>query len=270
MRYVLAFLMLTIASSFAPTSARSQTLERLGLVNRPPVPQVTIIRSGAAEDAQDHADISPDTVLRTNDHGIVELYFSHLIQDRQNLALLPSSTLTIRRSLPSEPSTFGLQLEVGKMRWVGSGTQVTVMAGKQASITNFATVYIASYDPARHLAEIVGVEGGMSVSNVVVGGNVTLGKRQLTQVFDGHPPTKPRTLSEEEFQRYVRPFELMGQGKAESQAIGDPVLAGADVPDVDRAPARGHAPADDGPRERAPFFEQPINIVGSTDIAVPF
>ena len=269
----LSFTLLVAMVVFGAASLAAQE-GPVGEIIRPPDPHVSLTCPPLPPQVAQHKAAVPlGCALETDAQGsaLFNVSDKRVPRERQNVALLENSALSIRKPREHETGKIAFELMRGTMRWVGVETIVYTQCGK-AGIRTFGTAFVARYDPRTDTAEIVGMNGHAEVSNRIAGGAVSVGVRELTRVVSGNPPTAPRLLSDVEFQGYVRPFELMGGGRAESQTINDPVLIGSVVPDLDRAPERAAAPPQDSEagRERSSFFDQPLSVIRSTDLGVEF
>lgn len=102
---------------------------------------------------------------------------------------------------------------------------------------------------------------------------MSIGARERTRVVRDLAPTLPEFVGDSEFVSYVRRFEFIGRGRAESQAVNNPLLSGVTLPDTDRAPGTGASGAVDvDPTEPSGVtpIDQCIECVRSTDLRIVF
>ena len=101
------------------------------------------------------------------------------------------------------------------------------------------TEFSMSYDPDKDVTEVVGISGVVSVYSAVdpTAPGMLVTASETTTVVAGEPPTRPRRLDESLIQQEQRQIEFLGTGWLESVSNAHPVVAGANVPQPDRAPA---------------------------------
>ena len=141
---------------------------------------------------------------------------------------------------------------------------VTAVAGVRG--TEFVVTSIGD------VTEVVGVSGVVEVHNLLdrKKGGVLITAQQVTLVAPGRSPTPPRRLGEDRFFHYIEGLAFVGAGRAESRTRHDPLVAGAAVPEPDRAgvvaaQATGAAPKA-AERRREPL--EPGTLVGESPAVV--
>lgn len=215
--------------------------------------------------------------IETDPRGELELRFTDRRFERtlawRKIVLGPASLLVSHESRDPETARtrVALTLNKGSLHYVGEGgTEITVPNG--AVFFTTSTEFIVRYDPASATAEVIGVAGHVAATNRHVGGDVSVGPGERSLVARGRRPTSPQRLSDEEMTRYVRSFELVGGGKVASQTAGHPLLSGAAVADVGRAPVVSATapPAHEGAHEREEIFEQPRSVIESSGLIIRF
>jgi hypothetical protein len=113
------------------------------------------------------------------------------------------------------------------------------------------TEFVITYDPGAAVSDVVGVNGRTEVHSVLdrVGHGVFVTRMELTRVFRGRYPTPPRKIGDALFRQYLAGTEFVGEGRAESLVVDDPVLAGTQVPQSDRAEEFPPLAPPSGPRD---------------------
>lgn len=101
------------------------------------------------------------------------------------------------------------------------------------------TEFVIAYDPVGEVTEVVGVANQVAVNSVMdrAARGVVVTAQHLTLVARGQFPTAPTRVGDALFRQYIEDLEFIGNGKAESMAVVDPLLAGAAVPPQDQAGA---------------------------------
>lgn len=131
------------------------------------------------------------------------------------------------------------------------------------------TEFVVSYDPAREVTKVVGIEGRVEVrsSREKIAQSVFVTSGELTQVDPGRPPDSPRFLDEPQRRRYLEGLDFVSVG-SRSLAAADPLLARQVVPAPDRAPgAAGRSGKEHEPPRRpdvGDLLGQPPTVVEKT------
>jgi FecR-like protein len=200
-------------------------------------------RGGAWTAASVGAPIQQGDRLRTKRPGRLRVVF----QDDSVLTLSDNSELVVDQQVfdPAQGKTQStLRLLQGKVLALASeyyerARAVYEIRTKTAVAGVRGTEFAVYYDPRAEVTEVVGVHGRVEVHSVVDllrrGAFVTPG--ELTSVAPGEFPALPAKLSDRNFRQYIEGLEFVGAGRLESLTIDHPVLAGATVPQPDRAPA---------------------------------
>lgn len=131
------------------------------------------------------------------------------------------------------------------------------------------TEFIVSYDPAREVTQVVGIEGRVEVrsSREKIAQSVFVTSGEVTQVDSDRPPGSPRLLDEPQRRRYFEGLDFVSAG-TRSLAAADPLVARQAVPEPDRAPGRGGASGKQHEPPRRPdvgdLLGQPPTVIEKT------
>lgn len=113
------------------------------------------------------------------------------------------------------------------------------------------TEFAVGYDPRNDVTEVVAVNGRVEVHGVLDmvrrGSFVTSG--ESTTIARGEYPTPPKRLNDRDFRRYIEGLDFIGKGRPESLTAQHPLLAGASVPQPERAPVVGGSAPNDPTRQ---------------------
>lgn len=192
------------------------------------------------KDAGDWRDITKGepvlvtTEVRTDGAGAVSIPFSdkRFATHRARLDMSHSSHVKIlsrRIGVRDELDHVNVELTEGDLLWMGAGE----VAAGPATATPRGTMFMVSYRDGR--ATVTGVSGQTEVSGQV-GSPVLLEAQTQTIVEWGKAPTPPVQLDDAEFNGRLGRFVFIGNGTAESQTIGHPLLANRVLRYEDRAP----------------------------------
>ena len=106
----------------------------------------------------------------------------------------------------------------------GAGSPNTV-------VTDTKSHFVMRYsEETLPVTEVVTVQGAVRVRNAAGGRTVTVRTGQRTLVIAGDPPTDPTDLGPQEIEGYLRPFELVGGGAAQSQLVDNHDLRDLTLP----------------------------------------
>lgn len=162
----------------------------------------------------------------------------------------------------------GYQVLAGCATVIG---KVTTSGSPNTVVCHTNTAYVTCYDEVTNTTEILGIEGWLEIQNRAGGAKVVVLPRTLSRVVGTSPPETPRFLDDEEYARFVKPFEFIGRGQAQSYALAHPLLSGASIPGVDTAPPWGILP-NDGPDNcfRSSWCERPPFPTGLAELGIDF
>ena len=186
--------------------------------------------------------------LRTGQPGHLKVVF----QDDSVLTLSDDSHLTVDRQVfnskeEKAESLFGLLQ--GKVHALVSGyygrpgakfeiETPTAVGGVRG------TEFLMSYDPATDLSKVIGITGVVSVHSTVdpTGPGVLITASEATSVPGGELPSEPEKLDDKTFKQYLQGIDFISM-RGTSLSTGHAIIAGAAVPQPDRAPAVAVGPA---------------------------
>lgn len=199
-------------------------------------------RGGAWAAAGVGGSVEREDVLRTGRPGRLRLLF----RDDSVLVIGDDSEIRIDENVfaPAQGKFQSLmQLVRGKVRAVVSqyygtpGASYQVQTGT-AVLGVRGTEFVARYDAAKALTEVVGISNHVEVRGVVdLKSAVMVGPHQLSVVAQGARPTPPRRLDDALFRQYLEGLELVGGGAADGLIGLQPFAAGSFIPRQDRAAA---------------------------------
>jgi len=180
--------------------------------------------------------------LRTGQPGHLKVVF----QDDSVLTLSDDSHLTVDRQVfnPKEEETESLfGLIQGKVHALVSGyygrpgarfeiKTPTAVGGVRG------TEFLMSYDPGADLTKVIGITGVVSVHSTVdpTGPGVLITASEVTTVPGGELPSEPEQLDDKTFKQYLQGIDFISMSGT-SLSTGHAIIAGAAVPQPDRAPA---------------------------------
>jgi len=247
---VLLLVALLLAVSAAAAAAQEIVGSVAGLAG-----DVQIGRGGTWTPVEMGAGVALGDTVRTGHPGRVRIVF----RDDSVLAVADDTEVRIDEQVfnPDAGSVSTLlRLLKGKVRSLVSDYYKQYGASYQvetpvAIASVRGTEFVVTYDPGGAVTDVVGVNGRTAVHSVRdrVGHGVFVTTKELTQVFRGRYPTAPRKIGEALFQQYLAGTEFAGEGRQESLVVGDPVLAGTEVPQSDRAEEFSSVATPSGPRD---------------------
>lgn len=204
-------------------------------------------RNGEWTTATVGAPIHEKDELRTGRPGHLKVVF----QDDSVLTLSDDSDLTVDRQVfnPKEEkaeSLFGLLQ--GKVHALVSGyygrpgakfdiNTPTAVGGVRG------TEFLMSYDPGTDLTKVIGITGVVSVHSTVdpTGPGVLVTASEVTSVPGGELPSQPEKLDDKTFKQYLQGADFISLSGT-TLSTGHAIVAGAAVPQPDRAPAAAVGP----------------------------
>lgn len=206
--------------------------------------------------------------IRTGQPGRVSIVF----QDDSVLNVGDGSDVVVDEQVfDSESGSYQstLRLLRGKLRALVSQYYETPGAGYEIETPTAVagvrgTEFVVSFDEIRRQTDVVGVGGRVSVRVLQgrAGEEVMVTAGELTTVARGAAPTAPHRINENLFRQYIEGLEFIGQGRAESLTADHPVVAGAEVPQPDRAPLTdAGAPDGRGGHDASSLIGQPPAVV---------
>jgi len=136
-----------------------------------------------------------------------------------------------------------LRLQSGKIRPVVSASYkrnegVYEIETGTALVSAHGTEFVIAYDPVAEVSEVVGVTGRVEVHGVSErpgSRGVFVTTQELSTVAKGKSPTAAQPISDKLFRQYIEDLEFIGSGRAASQTVKHPLLAGDMVPPPDHA-----------------------------------
>lgn len=259
--------MISLALLAEPGTVRAETI--IGRVAELSNPEMRFKNAGTAwRQAADRGreKIADTCEIETTDSGeALFLWEDERFEKLTRLQLQGGSRLTI----DPEAEKLVLRLHQGAFQWAGL-RRVQAFA-RNAKAWTVGTAFVMRYDAATDCTEVLGIEHQAFVENVFVAGVVETVEHKDLVVVCGRQPPRKRRLTDEEYDAYLRPYELPGSGSATSQTAHDAQLLGASIPEPDRAPgAPPGGPPRDETGERLPDFDQPLPAAGSTDLGIDF
>jgi hypothetical protein len=203
---------------------------------------VEIGRQGVWEPAAVGAAVHQGDELRTGRPGKLRVVF----QDDTVLSVSEGSRVTVDEQVfqPADGKVHSvMNLLQGKVNALvgeyygrpGAAYEIktaTAVAGVRG------TEFSVSYDPYDEVTEVMGFSGRILVHSLwdPTGPGVIIGANETTTVAEGELPTQPRRYNERLFRQQLEGFDFIGGGRMESLIASHPLLAGANVPQPDRAP----------------------------------
>jgi len=227
---LIAFLSLVLLLFAAPSSA--QVVGAVAALDG----TVEINHAGPWLLAELAGPVSKGDQVRTGRPGRVRIVFA----DESVLELAEGSLVTINEQVfdPSAGSAkTAIELLGGKLRALVSGyyqksgnayeiRTLTAVAGVRG--TTFVVAYEGEGDTA-----VVGVDGYVSVYGMPQrGAGVRVTTQEISVVASGVPPSPARRLDDSAYLRFLSGFDFIGAGA--SQVVNMPLIAGTELPDVDR------------------------------------
>jgi hypothetical protein len=180
--------------------------------------------------------ISQGDQVRTGRPGRIRIVFA----DESVLELAEGSLVTINEQVfdsSAGKAKTAIELLAGKVRALVSGYyQKSGNAYEIRTLTAVAgvrgTTFIVAYETAGD-TEIVGVEGYVSVYGMPQrGAGVRVTTQEISVVASGVPPSPAKRLDDSAYQRFLSGFDFIGAGA--SQVVNMPLIAGTELPDIDR------------------------------------
>jgi hypothetical protein len=227
---LIAFLSLVLLLFAAPSSA--QVVGAVAALDG----TVEINHAGPWLLAELAGPISKGDQVRTGRPGRVRIVFA----DESVLELAEGSLVTINEQVfdPSAGSAkTAIELLGGKLRALVSGYyQKSGNAYEIRTLTAVAgvrgTTFLVAYEGDGN-TEVVGVDGYVSVYGMPQrGAGVRVTTQEISVVASGVPPSPARRLDDSAYQRFLSGFDFIGAGA--SQVANMPLIAGTELPDVDR------------------------------------
>lgn len=198
-------------------------------------------RGGTWSPAAVSAAIRLGDEVRTDRPGRVRIVF----QDDSVVTISDDSHLTIDQQIfdPARDTARSLMgLVRGKVSalvseyYHHSGTAfeiktTTAVAGVRG------TDFVMTHDERGGVTEVVGISGQIEVRSAQdpSAPGVLVTAKELTTVAPGKLPRPPRRLDDSNFRQFIEGIDFVGAGRFESQTVDHPLLAGAAVPQPDRA-----------------------------------
>ncbi|HVO25366.1 MAG TPA: hypothetical protein VMW56_17235 [Candidatus Margulisiibacteriota bacterium] len=160
-----------------------------------------------------------------------------------------------------------IELSGGGLQMQGPGYVLTPECGARGH----GTEYIVSYNSDTHVTVVIGVSGHVEVEPRVGGQTPTLTAQETMSVGPEGIRDGPHRMSDDDFNAVVRKFAFIGGGRAESQVVGHPLLAGQGLREAELAPTMGSRwPWEEWPRWIDPPFVQPPGVVAAPQVGVTF
>jgi len=239
--WMLAVLLLLIGAASAQAQSEIGTVAAV-------VGNLQIERGGSWQKASIGVPVFTGDRLRTGSHDRAKIVFA----DDSVLNLASDTEITLNKEV-FDPDVHRFQsllgIVKGKVRaWVSEYYKQARSRYEVETPTAVAgvrgTEFIVVFDPAIGLTQVVGIADEVEVTGrlAVIGSGVRIGPHFYTQVRKGRFPTRPRLLSEAEFEKFLQGLEIVGTGRPDGLSVLHPaaqgrLLASQDVPTGLQAPA---------------------------------
>jgi hypothetical protein len=192
---------------------------------------VQITRGGTSQTASIGTPVFAGDRLTTGSTDQAKVVF----EDDSVIDLAPGTDVLLAKQVfgRTSHSVSVLRLSNGKLRvWVGEayrGPRSRYEVETPTAITTVrGTEFIVAYDSAAEVTKVVSITGELEVAGTlgVIGGQVQLSARSVTEVAKGRFPSPPERVGEAPMQQYLAGVELVGTGHRDGLSVAHPALSG--------------------------------------------